>query len=938
MKPNLTFLKFYLIIFIALISVQTMAQIPNVTTGYLGNTFINTFPEDDKWVQNFAEELDVASDGTMITASEYDENGRNVGIFKDGQPVAYIQQFNGAGGHTCWGYGTATKATAVDDNYLYVNNCEGLTLRFNRSSGYSYVDAINTGLAEGMTYSGGFVYMITPAGLIQKRSTSNLATVSLSFTVTGGYDLAVDNAGNIWVLTTNKEVIKYTSAGVNTGTKIAAQSGWNPSAVNYDAFNNLLLVPDNGPRRQVIKFNTSGAQVGTFGDLGGISAGTKGIVGDLRFWDIAGCGTDANGNIYVALSEDCVSLRKFNSAGVKQWEVLGTMFTDVTSIDPASDGNDIYSVNEHMKFDYSTQKWSLISKTVDCIAYPFPNDPRSGGTGTGITSALMRRVNGNLIMFTAGMYDGDAWDVYRFDGEIAVHTNAIKGLGWSSLPDKNGNIWYASAGRIKKIPLTGFSGGNPVFGAAVDVTTTLPSPIISVERLEYDVNTDVMYVAGWTKRNPNRDNNWGLVGSTIASYPNWSTGNRTVSNTVVLTKDVGGLYPKAMSVAGGYVFVGGSRDRGKLYVYNTSNLSYVGFIAAISPDFGWLDIPHAVQAFKKSNGQYVILVEDNATGKNIVYQWCPSGTCSSVAVTGVSVSPTTDSVSVNGSTTLTATVAPSNATNKNVTWSSSNTAIATVSPTGVVTGVAAGSATITVTTVDGSKTATSAITVTVPTGGAWTIADNQAPGWTWVGYTIDLTCTSCYNGSSHHSNAINQTATYTFTGTNVEAYCETWSGAGSVQIYIDGVLKGTYAQNVAPFGGAQKFATITGLTNASHTIRFTSTSASETSIDYIRFAVNPPAGTIMSVPNLETAAVTDQSIRIYPNPANSFVNIDFGQNVGSGQARVEVLDMQGRKVYASGLISVESTLQLNTSEYSKGVYLIRISRGTESVTKKLMIQ
>ena len=643
MKLNLTFLKFYLIIFFALISLQTKAQIPNVTSGYLGNTFDGS----SKWVQNHAEELDVASDGTMVTASDWDEAGRCVGIFKDGQPVAYLKQFNGAGGHTCWGYGTATRATAVDDNYLYLNDCNGNIQRYNRATNYSYVDQTMTRKAEGMTVSGSFVYMITPAGLVQKRSASNLATVSLSFKVTGGYDLAVDNGGNIWVLTSNKEVIKYTPAGVNTRIKIAAQSGWLPSAVNYDAFNNLLLVPDNGPRRQVIKFNTSGAQVGTFGDLGGISAGTKGFVGDLRFWKISGCGTDANGNVYVALDEDCVSLRKFNSAGVKQWEVLGTMFTDVTSIDPASDGNDIYSVNEHMKFDYSTQQWSLISKTSDRINYP--NDPRNGGTGTGITSALMRRVNGNLIMFTAGMYvDKEGWDVYRFDGEIAVHTKAIKGLGWSSLPDKNGNIWHESKGKIKKIPLTGFSGGSPVFGAAVDVTTTLPSPMISIERLEYDVDKDVMYIGGWTTANPNADGNWGLIGSTLASYPNWSTGNRTVGNTVVLAKDAEGYYPKAMSVAGDYIFVGGSRDKGKLYVYNSSDLSSVGFIAPPTRmgDIGWLDIPHAVQAFKKSNGRYVILVEDNWRGKNIVYQWCPTDDCDKGGgpVQGVIISPETSTI------------------------------------------------------------------------------------------------------------------------------------------------------------------------------------------------------------------------------------------------------------------------------------------------------
>ena len=603
---------------------QTKAQIPNVTSGYIGNTFNGG---NNKWVQNHAYELDVASDGTMITASDWDEAGRCVGVFKDGEPVAYLKQFNGAGGHDCWGWGTSTKATAVDNNYLYLNDCNGFTQRYNRANNYSYVDAVNTGLAEGMTCSGSYVYMITPDGLVQKRVSSKLNLVALSFTVTGGYDLAVDNAGNIWVLTTNKEVLKFNSAGVNTGIKITAQrSGWKPSAVNYDAYNDLLLVPDNGPRRQVIKFNTSGIQVGTFGDLGGISAGAKGVVGDLRFWNILGCGTDASGNIYTALDENCVSLRKFNQAGVKQWEVLGTMFTDITSIDPASDGNDIYSINEHMKFNYATQQWSLYSMTVDRINNTA--DPRNIVSGTSITTSIIRRVNGNKLMFQTGMYAG-GWDVYRFDGEIAIHTQGIWDIGWTSLPDKNGNIWYESGGRIKKITLTGFSGANPVFGPAIDMTTSLPDPMNKIERLEYDADKDVMYIAGWTNSAPNKANNWGLIGSTIACYPNWSTGNRTFSNTVLLTKDVEGFYPKAMSVADGYIFVGGSRDKGKLYVYNSSNLSSVGYIASPTSmgDLGWLDIPHAVQAFKKSNGQYVILVEDNYKGKNILYQWCPSGNC-----------------------------------------------------------------------------------------------------------------------------------------------------------------------------------------------------------------------------------------------------------------------------------------------------------------------
>ena len=82
-----------------------------------------------------------------------------------------------------------------------------------------------------------------------------------------------------------------------------------------------------------------------------------------------------------------------------------------------------------------------------------------------------------------------------------------------------------------------------------------------------------------------------------------------------------------------------------------------------------------------------------------------------VHATGVTLDKTSASVKLGKTLTLTANVAPEDAANKNVTWSSSDPSVATVSD-GVVTGVATGNAKITVTTEDGSHTASCTVTVT----------------------------------------------------------------------------------------------------------------------------------------------------------------------------------------------------------------------------------
>ena len=131
-----------------------------------------------------------------------------------------------------------------------------------------------------------------------------------------------------------------------------------------------------------------------------------------------------------------------------------------------------------------------------------------------------------------------------------------------------------------------------------------------------------------------------------------------------------------------------------------------------------------------------------------------------VPVTSVSLDKTSLGLTEGDTETLTATVEPSDATNKNVTWSTSDASIATVTD-GVVTAVAPGTATITVTTEDGNKTATCAVTVTAATVPVTGVTLNKTSTSLYVGDTETLTATVAPD------NATDKTVTWTSSNPSV---------------------------------------------------------------------------------------------------------------------------------------------------------------------------
>lgn len=116
-----------------------------------------------------------------------------------------------------------------------------------------------------------------------------------------------------------------------------------------------------------------------------------------------------------------------------------------------------------------------------------------------------------------------------------------------------------------------------------------------------------------------------------------------------------------------------------------------------------------------SGREYTVLDAGNVAVA-VSYTLQSGGSEDDTPATGVTLSATTKTLAIGAEFTLTATVAPADATIKTVNWTSSNPAVATVSTSGKVKALKAGTASIIATTTDGGFTALCAVTVTAPTG------------------------------------------------------------------------------------------------------------------------------------------------------------------------------------------------------------------------------
>ncbi|MBA4260272.1 MAG: bilirubin oxidase, partial [Chitinophaga sp.] len=98
-------------------------------------------------------------------------------------------------------------------------------------------------------------------------------------------------------------------------------------------------------------------------------------------------------------------------------------------------------------------------------------------------------------------------------------------------------------------------------------------------------------------------------------------------------------------------------------------------------------------------------------------------------------------------------------------------------------------------------------------------------------------------------------------------------------------------------------------------------------------------GQFVVKPNLTSVseiALNDLSIKIYPNPASSVLNIQIKSENDKESFQLNVFDALGKLVFSEKLTLPQS--QINTSTWSKGIYFVELRQSNNSIHSKLIIE
>ena len=609
--------------------------------------------------------IEVSPDG-RVYAGGHNESGHAVSVYQDGDLESdHIPRGPDTSG--CWNWGTSNNgAVTFDDEYMYCGNGCNTIHKWKRTPPYDRITSVYCDVKiEEIVVKFYTMYVVSHTeGQVQLRNLDSDFSLIKSFSVPGAYDIAVESENSIWVSLGGKhgaknEVRRYDS----DGNQLSGTLGGFGKLMGISIGNaeGKLIVCDDGPDKQLFFYDISNPANPTltreFGEKGGIYTGNRGVLdNDLQFFDVQDAGTDSEGNIYTLFSTSPLEkgwwhgcmVREYSPDGTKKWELSAEMGCDVACVLASSDGEEIYGVEEVFLRDYSVsrdsalaQQWKTHAMSKDDIANPADFRENRNDYKGFVGSARIRTVNGKRVMFRQGMYaeshstGSKGYDFYVFEDRpsmVSHYRGSLTGSGWAWYPDNEGNIWEGNA-KSQTIRMHEFSGFDASRQPKYESYTEYdrPAPFNKVERIHYDEINDVLYLSGYTAERP--ETKWGLVGSVVCRYDNWKAGNRIAKYETDVPMDDQDRYPKAMTVAGDYFFTVVCNEFKSfdqmVTIYHANTGEKVGTMCGedIYGNIGWVDIVTGITAYQRSNGEYLVIVEENAFSKNLVYRWCPDGDC-----------------------------------------------------------------------------------------------------------------------------------------------------------------------------------------------------------------------------------------------------------------------------------------------------------------------
>ncbi len=455
----------------------------------------------------------------------------------------------------------------------------------------------------------------------------------------------------------------------NQNRLLVADNGKNQQILIYDTKNQPVQVGTFGLK--------GGVYAGKPGEIGDLKFyGITGVGVDIK-GNIYVNSSGFNSGEKTQNMKTGTDIRKFSPSGAMQWRVVGLPFVDNADADPKLDGVHLYTIHDHYVMDYSKssgKQWTYKGYTLNPFKYP--QDIR---LRVAHGSPFVRRIQGQLFMYFTDMFGGFL-HAYRFnpttDGEVAIPSVMFQGtpgnenekvkpdswppnqpqIGDWIWQDKNGNgafdkgefdasprdypyqggWWVDSKGDVWKtlripegirhFPLQGIDAkGNPIYTYSSMKKFATPAGIKDIRRIEYFPETDTMYLSGFTERYPAAYDDGAQFGSEIFRYDNWSKGNRKERWRIAVpydTKASKEVLTASMDIAGDYLFIVTVKTA-EVYVYNKTTGAFVTKFKPgpeVANESGWIDIPYGIRAFRRTSGEYLVFVEEDAKAKVIMYQ------------------------------------------------------------------------------------------------------------------------------------------------------------------------------------------------------------------------------------------------------------------------------------------------------------------------------